>query len=130
MFEPKRIVIGGGPRTGKTTLAEDMGGGVTIAVRHTDTLIEDRKWEEISERACEWLDRPGPWLVEGVAAVRALRKWMEKHPRGKPCDRLIWRRHPFTQLSVRQAALMKGCEKILKEISPQLKRRGIDVVFQ
>ncbi|HEY0194873.1 MAG TPA: hypothetical protein VGC42_27360, partial [Kofleriaceae bacterium] len=79
-----RILITGGPRTGKTTLAGALevellaqrGAGPAPAVRHTDDMIEQTKhlgkdgWSEASRLASLWLDAHGPWIIEGVAASR------------------------------------------------------------
>lgn len=120
-----RIVIGGGPRTGKTTLADQS--FPPELVRHTDDLI-DLGWSEASEAAAAWMAEPGPWVIEGVAAVRALRKALEASPEA-PCDKLVWLRHPHEVLVKGQASMMKGCETVLAQIVDELERRGVVIDY-
>lgn len=118
-----RVVIVGGPGCGKTTLSKGMGN----RVRHTDDLIATHAWSEASEEAARWLDEPGPWVIEGVATVRALRKWLASHPHGKPCDRVIGRWDPYVELSGRQRGMLKGCATVWREIRDELQERGVQI---
>jgi hypothetical protein len=134
-----RICIAGGPRTGKTTLAGALALGgvpmdnrflahsVPLDVRHTDDLI-DLGWSEASEAAALWFDEPGPWIVEGVAVPRALRKWLAAHPEGKPCDAVHWLEEPRDLRSKGQIAMGKGCETVWMEIHDALTERGVRIV--
>ena len=117
-----RLAIAGVPKAGKTTAAKAMAG----AVYHTDD-VKDREWSEASAEVATWLDRPGPWVVEGVAVPRALRKWMAAHPEGKPADRVKWMGTPRVELTRGQDAMAKGCQKVMREIVPELERRGVVV---
>lgn len=118
-----RIVILGGPKTGKTTLANELfeahgwphsvpdcdGCGM---LRHTDDLIP-LGWSEASQAASAWFDEPGPWIIEGVAAVRALRKWRDQHPgEPPPVDRVIYLTETFVEPTAGQRALAKGIETV------------------
>ncbi len=114
-----RIVIGGGPKTGKSTLSRVLDG----AVHHTDDLI-GLGWSEASQAVAEMTAEPGPWVIEGVATVRALRKALAATD-GAPCDVLIWLVHPWQHLSKGQLAMAKGCQTVLAEIAPQLRDRGV-----
>jgi broad-specificity NMP kinase len=118
-----RICIIGGPRTGKTTLASTMEN-----VLHTDDLIDKFDWSGVSEFvATDWLARSGPWVIEGVAVVRALRKWLAAHAHGQPCDRIIVLTQPHVELSKRQASMAKGHEKVWQEVRTTLLARGVVV---
>lgn len=135
-----RIAITGGPRTGKTTLADQLWNGVAIAagvadpmqrgrgadlVRHTDDLMH-LGWSEASQAATLWLDEPGPWIVEGVAVSRALRKWHDQHPGERPpVDRVIYLREPHDALSKGQAAMAKGVASVHAEIEGWLRQHGV-----
>lgn len=140
-----RIVILGGPKTGKTTLANAWfeahdwphdapdcdGCGV---LRHTDDLIEQCKhlgrdaWSEASRIASTWLDEPGPWIIEGVAMARALRKWRDQHPGERPpVDRVIRLTTPHVELSKGQAAMAKGEETVWAEVEPWLRQHGVSI---
>lgn len=144
-----RILITGGPRAGKTSLANHLGQGGTWdidnghepgigpplraeSVRHTDDLIEKLKhlgkeaWLVVSAEVVKWMDDPGPWIIEGVAASRALRKWREANP-GKrpPVDRVIYCRVPFAPLTKGQDTMAKGVRTVLDELEPWLLEHGI-----
>lgn len=110
-----RVVITGWPKTGKTTLAAKMGGG-----RSTDDVMS-LGWSEASERVSLWLDQPGPWIYEGVAIPRALRKWRKRNP-GKrpPIDKLIILKNPRQDLDPAAAAMGKALDTVLAEIMPWL----------
>lgn len=119
----ERICIIGGPRTGKTTLA-----GTMSNVLHTDDLIGQFDWSGVSEHvAADWLARPGPWVIEGVAVVRALRKWLAANAEGVPCERVIVLAKPLVEISKRQASMAKGHEKVWQEVKPLLLARGVAV---
>lgn len=131
-----RICITGGPRTGKTVLAnklaDELGDHVGTTVAHTDDLIEELKhlgkeaWSEASRRASEWLDAPGPWFIEGVAVSRALRKWRDAHPgEPPPVDRVIYLRVPCETLTGGQTSMAKGVRTVHDEIEPWLLEHGI-----
>jgi hypothetical protein len=131
-----RICITGGPRTGKTTLATDMravssyGGSTPFPLRHTDDLIP-LGWSEASQAAALWLDEPGPWIIEGVAVSRALRKWRDQHPGERPpVDRVIRLTEPHIVLTHQQAVMSKGEETVWNEVGPWLFYSGVPVVQQ
>lgn len=133
-----RICITGGPRTGKTTLAESLELRAEYAfeghaqpqpmMRHTDDLIP-MGWSEASQHvADEWLTQPGPWIIEGVAVPRALRKWREAHPgEPPPVDRIIRLTVPHEPLTKGQAAMAKGEATVWAEIEQWLLDAGVPV---
>lgn len=121
-----RIVICGGPRTGKTTRALSLGGSAGV-LKHTDDLIEQVRhlgkdgWSEASRIASTWLDEPGPWIVEGVAMSRALRKWRDAHPgEPPPVDRVIRMTAPVVECTAGQIAMAKGEARVWSEIEDWL----------
>lgn len=118
-----RLAIAGVPKGGKTTRAAKETG----PVYHTDDLIGDREWSEASAEAMTWFDRPGPWVIEGVAVPRALRKWLAAHAGGKPADLVLWMGTPRQDLTKGQAAMAKGCQTVMREIIPLLERCGVKV---
>jgi adenylate kinase family enzyme len=125
----RRIAIIGSPRGGKTTLALELAADLGVQVRHSDDLIGEFDWSAASEHiASTWLAEPGPWIIEGVAVVRALRKWLESHPAGLPCDKIIVLDAPRVPLTIRQAGMGKSCATILEGIRGPLLARG--VVFE
>lgn len=120
-----RICIAGGPRVGKTTLGRVLSERHGWPLRSTDDLMH-LGWSESSEYAARfWLTLPGPWIVEGVAVPRALRKALRLSARVTPCDEIIVLRSPFEVLSPRQASMAKGVHTVLDEIRPELEDRGV-----
>ena len=116
-----RLVICGGPKTGKTTL----GGPDAL---HTDDLIATHGWSQDSQHiADDWLERPGPWTIEGVTAVRGLRKWLRANPEGKPCDKALLLTVPHVELTPKQASMAKGIATVWDEIATDLRSRGVIV---
>jgi broad-specificity NMP kinase len=122
-----RIVIAGGPRRGKTTRALAIAERTGATVRHTDELVGKLPHGDDSAEVARWFNERGPWVVEGVTAARALRKWMAMHP-GKPCDRVVLMRDPVVKLTPGQITQSKGCDTVWREIEPQLAARGVEVV--
>jgi hypothetical protein len=138
-----RICITGGPRTGKTTLAKEVwvdeerarlpGNYVVTQLRHTDDLIEQcahlgkDAWSEASRIASTWLDEPGPWIIEGVAVSRALRKWHEAHPgEPPPVDRVIYLDLPFEKWTPGQQAMGRGVATVHEnDVEPWLREHGM-----
>jgi broad-specificity NMP kinase len=116
----ERIAIAGGPKTGKTTLSGSLGG----CVRHTDDLIE-KGWSEASLEVSKWFDDHIISVIEGVAVPRALRKWLQSHPSGKPVDKIIYLHKSHATLKPGQVSMAKGCLTVFNEIRAELKRRGV-----
>jgi hypothetical protein len=129
-----RILITGPSGSGKTYLADALGLIEDAAVWHTDDAAK-LGWSEASEEVAGWLDRPGPWIIEGVAVPRALRKWGVKmgaarvagvswqlSPRNRPpppCDQLIVLRHRRPEAGPAKAgheAMAKGLFTVLDEV--------------
>jgi len=125
----RKLAIVGGPRTGKTTLAARLGEERSCPVLGTDALIGTHGWSDASEEASTWFDRPGSWVVEGVATVRALRKWLRRHDDGAPVDTVVICDVPRKQ-EARHVPMAKGVATVWAEIAPELERRGVAVVRQ
>lgn len=116
-----RIAIAGGPRCGKTTLAAKLG-----EARHTDDVMS-LGWSDASAAVAGWFDAAGPWIIEGVAVPRALRKWLASHPDGKPADIVYWLGEPFVLPTKGQTTMGRGCSRVWGEIVAELKRRGVEI---
>lgn len=137
-----RVCIAGGPKTGKTTLSQNLHESSlvldprflatqsrwTVPVRHTDdTLTAGLSWSEGSALVATWLNEPGPWIIEGVAVPRALRKWLTRHD-GEPCDVVYWLGIiGHVQLTPGQASMGRGCETVWREVLPELEARGVEI---
>jgi hypothetical protein len=112
-----RVVITGWPTTGKTALANQLGGG-----RSTDETIP-LSWSEASYVVSTWFDAPGPWIIEGMVIPRALRKWKERNPGlPPPVDRMIYLQRPHQRLTPGQMAMGKGLDTVLDEIRPWIEK--------
>jgi len=117
-----RVLIIGGPKTGKTTL------GRRFKAKSTDELIAGTAFDAQVTAAAGWMDQPGPWAIEGVTGVRALREWIRAHPGERPpVDRVIYLKTPYVPLSRRQGAMAKGIETVWREIEGEVKRLGVEV---
>jgi len=124
-----RIIITGHPYAGKTTLARTM----DLPIYSTDTIEQCRiaynnvtylpglvPKEYVSEYIIEnWFNKP-KFIIEGVAAVRALRRWARMYPRVMPCDKIIFLRNnsPFE----RHISMTKAIDTIWDEISSTFAR--------
>lgn len=122
-----RVMIVGGPMTGKSTEAERLRASMGLeCYLCTDTVSQaggrapgkplhapaqfDKDWHGLSLWVSEnWLTKSGPWILEGVAAVRALRKYHLANPVAPPpVDRVIWMNQERGALSNGQAAMTSG----------------------
>lgn len=124
-----RICIAGGPRTGKTTRA-NASAGIAGPVRHTDSLILSHAWSAASAVVATWFDEPGPWIIEGVAVPRALRKWLEAHRTGRPCDVVLYLETPKVSLTAGQITMAKGVASVWREVSSALAARGVHLATE
>jgi hypothetical protein len=139
-----RIVIVGGPKTGKTTLARGLAehlDGAPIPMRSTDSVAKISTWSEASDIVARWFSDAGPWIIEGVAVPRALRKWIAARPLDpmksfdpvqpsvRPCDIAFVLSRPHVELLAGQETMRKGVETVWREIEPELMKRGVDVRY-
>jgi len=128
LAERRRVVISGGPRTGKSTLAVRAGERYRRPVKHADSLIGQKDWSESSAEVAKWIDDDGDWIVEGVAAPRALRKWLATNPGKKLDATVIHFREPVQFQTDKQRAMSKGVETVWLQIRDELKKRGATVI--
>jgi adenylate kinase family enzyme len=122
-----RILVAGGPRVGKTTLAAELGREHGIDPRHTDDLIGVREWSEASDVVARWIGNEDPWIIEGVAVVRGLRKWLAVHS-GKPADLIYIGEQPHEPLTPRQLGMARGHATMWDSVYLQLRQRGMQVL--
>lgn len=124
--EATRIVIVGGPRTGKSTLAARFS---HIAKRNSTDETIGMDWSQSSHEVSKWFEQTGPWLIEGVATARALRKWLQRHNMDKPCDRIVVLTSPRVAQTTGQATMSKGIETVWKQIEQELRLRGCEILY-
>lgn len=121
---PPRVLIIGGPSVGKSTLAKLIAADGRDA-HDSDELIE-LGWTEASDAGVVWLDFDGPWVLEGTAMVRALRKWL-KDRGGKPADLVVFLQRPLMERSSGQDGMAAGVATIFAQVEPQLRARAVEV---
>lgn len=103
-----------------------MASKLSVPVRSSDD-VKHLEWSEASAVVSTWFDAPGGWVVEGVAAVRALRKWLDRNPTGAPCDHVIFLEEPFVALTKEQTAMGRGCVTVWQKTVDRLRARGVTV---
>jgi hypothetical protein len=118
-----RTLITGPVGSGKSTLAASIATETGLplflctdtpsqAVRRVEGALYapenlSKDWSALSQWVGDnWIPKPGPWIIEGVAVPRALRKWHEAHPESPiPCERFIVLRGARLDLNPRQRAM-------------------------
>lgn len=117
----RKVLIIGGPKTGKTTHARSYG----LPVMNTDHLANTMAWGEDSAEVAKWLEKDESCVIEGTAVVRGLRKWMALHP-NQSLDGIevvnLTRAHQ--PQSDGQARMDKGVQTIWGQIRADVVRRG------
>ena len=127
----ERIAIVGGPRHGKSTLAEQLRREHDIPVYCCDPkskvvnpkpdtiyLPEGMKFEEGAKWAAEnWFPMPGPWVIEGHSVARSLRYLAQetKDPR-EFVDQVIVLPYPHEEQTDGQRNLSKGVATVWEEV--------------
>ena len=124
-----RVIIAGGPRTGKTSLAVRASERFGIRLRHGDALVGEMEWSEASEEVARWFDALGEWIVEGVVAPRAIRKWMAANEGKKLNATVVYLSNPIQMTSKGQIAMAKGVETVWSEIAAQLEEAGVETIY-
>ena len=85
-----------------------------------------RSWSEASEEVSHWFDAPGPWIIEGVAVPRALRKWRARNPGlPPPADRLILLTKVHRDLPPGAIKMGKGMDTVMEELCGWLARSSL-----
>lgn len=119
------VVIVGGPGSGKSYLAH-LADPERRRTRCTDDLTGVLEWSEVSAEVARWIDEPGPWIIEGVATARALRKWLRAST--SPAGLIVLMAKPYIDRGKGQAAMAKGVATVWREIAPELLARGARVL--
>lgn len=124
-----RIIIVGGPRCGKSTIARAYARrGIPVFCGDPAHLVKDPEdgitylpegltWSDGSAFvAQEWFTLPGPWVCEGQIMARALRKWLRTPT---PADHIVLLRdhHPKARPTPGQRAMHKAVMTVWREIA-------------
>jgi energy-coupling factor transporter ATP-binding protein EcfA2 len=126
-----RVLVCGPSGCGKTTFSLRLAAAMGLdesAVRHGDDLITSHSWSGASAAMVSWIESPGPWCIESVSVVRALRKWLAVHPGDeKPCEVLYMLTRPYAVWEPGHRAMAKGHATIWSGIEAEVRRRGVNV---
>jgi broad-specificity NMP kinase len=123
-MEDIRIIITGFPKTGKITLANQLGRKYNVPIKSTDSLV-DRSWSDMSCEIANWINEPAPWIIEGNAVVRGLRKWIKiKQQKRLDGVSIFLMTHTNSLYSSGQMALAKAIRTIWEQIRMDLADRG------
>ncbi len=123
-----KILIMGVPRAGKSTLSADMASQLDIPLKHIDEWAKTLPWSETSDRVAEKLESEGPWIMEGVAGIRGLRKWLERNPGKRPDFTIVWLPEPAIKLTAAQDNMRNGTLTIFRQIEQELLSRGVIIL--
>lgn len=122
-----KILIIGVPRAGKSTIATSLASELGIPLKHIDEWAKTLEWSVVSDKVAEKLETEGPWIMDGVAGVRGLRKWLERNPGKKPDFMIIWMGEPAIKLTAAQDNMRNGTLTIWKGVAPELLKRGVHI---
>ena len=122
-----KLLIIGHPRCGKTTLADKTLGLMAQDpynhrpwIVHTDDLVKVYEWSVFSDKVCDLLQQPGPWIIEGCSAVRGLRKYLRA---GHKVDfEVVWLDNPHIPLKGNQIGFAASLTSIYKECKEMMKK--------
>ncbi len=81
------------------------------------------EWSDASQYIADvWFNRRGPWVIEGVATARALRKWFDDGNREPPCDQVLLfvAAHPGATVTAGQETMAKGVMTVWADVAPKL----------
>ena len=142
-----RIVVIGGPRTGKTTyatkLARELGVHLASTGKHTEQpegLVSVKNYGKISTddyvNKYSYADLPSKviadlrqmenFVLEGTQAARVLRRWIRETPDEPRIEKtLVFMGRPWVKRSPKQEATAKGVRTTWRELEPMLKAHGI-----
>jgi hypothetical protein len=123
-----RIVIVGGPRCGKSKLAERL----ERVIWHTDDMIMG-SLNDSGVAIAQWFERPGPWVIEGVTATTALEYWFACNGYRPPCDCVLALWKPVIPLNRVQQNMLRHLRYRWSNIQASLAQTGVsvrDVVIQ
>lgn len=145
-----RIVVIGGPRTGKTTyatkLAREMGVHLASCGKRTenesglvstDNYGRDSKvggfsreravWDALPTEVIRDLRKRDSFVLEGTQAARVLRRWLRESPDEPKIDKVLVFDKPWVERNAGQQAMAKGVRTILRDLRPLLDSAGIPV---
>lgn len=124
-----RIVICGGARAGKTTLAHRLSAETGLRVISTDSYI-GVPWDSVPEVVILSIKHAPDWILEGVQAARVLRRWLRTAPDEAQVTRVYWLGRPVVERTGKQESSAKGVSTVFESIRGELLTRNIPIVEQ
>lgn len=123
-----KIVIAGGPRTGKSSFARKLNEKLNIPIISTDNYIACG-WSEAPHKIIEDIIDLPDYILEGVNSGRTIRKLVEKDIKLE-FDKVYYLEQPMVEYDKKgQAALNKGCKTVWLDVIPSLDDAGIEVIY-
>lgn len=122
-----RIVIAGAPRCGKSTLLRELALDFPCAVS-TDDFIHHTPWEEVPNACIRVLEKYDSWALEGVNAVRVLRRWIRDLGTCPLIDKVYYLTKPMAPRKPAHESMAKGIHKQWREVEPWLLKMGVEIV--
>ncbi len=142
-----RIVVIGGPRTGKTTyatkLARELGVHLASTGKHTehpeglvsvknygkvstDDYVGRYSYADIPTQIIKDLREMDDFVLEGTQAARVLRRWMREAPDEPRLDKtLVFLGKPWVARNKHQEATTKAVRTVWRDLEPLLRRHGV-----
>lgn len=142
-----RIVVIGGPRTGKTTYATKLARQLRVHLastgKHTenpeglvsvknygkvstDDYVDKYSYPDLPAKVIEDLRKMDNFVLEGTQAARVLRRWLREAPDEPKLDKtLVFLGRPWVKRNPRQEATAKGVKTVWRDLEPMLKRHGV-----
>lgn len=127
MGPAERIVIVGGPGTGKTTLSHQLSAHVQAGLISADDSI-GMEWSAASQHLANIMGAtPAPWIAEGVRMAHALRKCRDNRPDTKPCERVYVLSTVYRPIPDGSYRMARGAETVFNEIRQWLLDHGVKI---
>lgn len=121
-----RIVIAGGPRTGKSTLFRSLALDFAVAIGTDDFM--DRPWDAVPDAIVDVLEKHDEFLLEGVNAARVLRRWIRDRQTFPGIDVCYYLTSPMVPQTKAQASMTKAIATVWKDVLPRLVADGTTIV--
>lgn len=121
-----RVVIAGGPRVGKSTLFRSMALDYPVAIGTDDFM--HLPWEAVPNAVISVLERSDDWLLEGVQALRVLRRWIRDRTDYPGVDLVYYLTEPMAARTPRHWSMAKAIDKHWRDVVPRLAADGTDII--
>jgi hypothetical protein len=121
-----RVVIAGGPRTGKSTLFRKLSLHFDCAVGTDDYM--GLEWSAVPDAVIGVLEKHEDWIVEGVQAARVLRRWARDRKNMPHIDVVYYLTEPMAQQTNAHRAMAKSIATVWKDVAPRLIADGTRIV--